>query len=177
MADNDKPDPSGDPEPAGGSGAGQPSQTPQGDGTDWKAEARKWEKRAKDNSDAAARLKELEDRDKSEVERLTQRAAEADRRAQEAETKAVRAEVAAAKGVPVSLLSGSTKEEIEERADQLLQFKGDADGEKPTGDGEGEKPTPAERTPKEQLRSGEAPAATPADDPDAIAKRVLDRGF
>ena len=41
------------------------------DGTDWKAEARKWEARAKSNSAAAAKLAKLEDAQKTETQRLT----------------------------------------------------------------------------------------------------------
>lgn len=71
--------------------AAQPEQvttetaTEQTDATDWVAEARKWEKRAKDNSaaakanaDAAKRLAALEDASKSETERLADRATKAE---------------------------------------------------------------------------------------------------
>ena len=62
------------------------TQTPQQDDTtDWVAEARKWEKRAKDNSAAAKqnaaaakRLAELEDANKTETQRLSERATKAE---------------------------------------------------------------------------------------------------
>lgn len=73
----------------------------------------------------AARLAEIEEANQTEAEKVAQRLAAAEARAAELEVKAARAEVAAAKGVPVELLSGSTKEELEAAADALIQFKGD----------------------------------------------------
>lgn len=74
---------------------------------------------------AEKRLKEFEDRDKTEAEKTAERLAAAEKRADELEAKALRAEVAASKGVPASLLSGSTKQELEAYADQLIQFRGE----------------------------------------------------
>lgn len=100
--------------------------------TDWKAEARKWEQRAKENlgtakanEAAAKRLAELEEAQKTDAEKAQERLNAAEKRASELELKATRAEVAAAKGVPASLLSGSTQDEFEAAADALLAFKGD----------------------------------------------------
>ena len=81
------------------------TQTPQQDDTttDWVAEARKWEKRAKDNSAAAKqnaaaakRLAELEDANKTETQRLSDRAtkAEEERDALTAQLDALRREQA-----------------------------------------------------------------------------------
>ncbi|MFI5505196.1 Uncharacterised protein [Corynebacterium kutscheri] len=42
-------------------------------GTDWKAHAKLWEKRAKDNQRAAEKLKELEDANKTELEKAYER--------------------------------------------------------------------------------------------------------
>lgn len=72
--------------------------------------SRKWEERAKKNApdleDLATRLAAVEvERDKALAE-------------------ALRVSVATDKGVPAGLLSGSTKEELEAAADQLLAFKG-----------------------------------------------------
>jgi membrane protein involved in colicin uptake len=74
---------------------------------------------------AEKRLKEFEDRDKTEAEKTAERLAAAEKRASELEAKALRAEVAAAKGVPLSLLSGSTKAELEAHADALITFRGE----------------------------------------------------
>lgn len=100
--------------------------------TDWKAEARKWESRAKENhaaakanEDAAKRLAEIEEANKTEVEKTAERLAAAEKRAAELEVRSIRAEVAAAKGVPAVLLTGSTQEELEASAVALLAFKGE----------------------------------------------------
>lgn len=59
-----------------------------GESIDWKAEARKWETRsktnaekAKANADAAARLSKLEDANKSETQKLLERAEAAEKKA------------------------------------------------------------------------------------------------
>ncbi len=57
------------------------------DTTDWKAEARKWEARAKENRDAANRLQQLEDANKSETEKLTERATAAEQNANQWQTR------------------------------------------------------------------------------------------
>lgn len=100
--------------------------------TDWKAEARKWESRAKENlrnaranEGAAQRLAELEESQKTEAQKAQERLEAAEKRAAELESKATRAEVAAAKGVPASLLTGNTVEELEASADALIAFKGE----------------------------------------------------
>lgn len=63
-------------------------------GTDWKAEARKWEQRAKENSAAAKRLAEIEEAQKSEAEKVAERLAKAEQAAAEAEARALRREIA-----------------------------------------------------------------------------------
>ncbi len=100
--------------------------------TDWKAEARKWESRAKENLNAAKvnetaaqRLAEIEESQKTEAQRAQERLDAAEKRAAELELRSIRAEVAAAKGVPVSLLSGTTQAEIEASADALIAFRGE----------------------------------------------------
>lgn len=74
---------------------------------------------------AEKRLKEFEDRDKTEAQKLADRAEAAEKRAAELEAKNLRAEVAAAKGVPANLLSGSTQAELEASADALIAFRGE----------------------------------------------------
>ena len=83
-------------------------QEPQGTDTDWKAEARKWEKRAKENSDAAAELAKLKAASMSDAEKLEARATAAEQelaqlKAEREFETAVR-EVAAKSGVPESML-------------------------------------------------------------------------
>lgn len=106
------------------------NRAPEAQETDWKAEARKWESRAKENlaaakahEDAAKRLAEIEESQKTEAEKAAERLQAAERRAVELEQKANRAEVAAAKGVPAELLTGSTVEELQASADALIKFK------------------------------------------------------
>lgn len=102
--------------------------TPKAD-TDWVAEARKWEARAKENAakakaneQAAARLAELEEAQKTEAQKLADRLAAAEKKALEAERRAF----AKDKGVPVSLVTGSTPEEWEAAAAEALEWKGEA---------------------------------------------------
>lgn len=73
----------------------------------------------------ASKLAEIEEANKTEAEKAQARAEAAEKRATELEAKAIRAEVAAAKGVPVALLTGSTQEELEAAADALIAFRGE----------------------------------------------------
>lgn len=103
---------------------------PEGQETDWKAAARKWEQRAKDANRRVKELEpyevkaaELEESSKSELQKVQERAEQAERALTEVQSKAVRAEVAAAKGVPVDLLAGDSQEELEASADAILAFR------------------------------------------------------
>lgn len=71
----------------------------------------------------------LEEQNKTELQKALDRAAAAEALAAEASAKALRSDIAAAKNVPVDLLSGATKEELEASADRLLAFR----GEQPAG--------------------------------------------
>ena len=130
------------------------------DPVDWVAEARKWEKQAKANSDAASKLKELEDAQKTEQERLTEKLNATETRAKEAELKAARLEVATEKGLPktsVKFLTGTTPEELEASADELLELI------KPKQD------EPSDGKPKPRLEDD-----TPSDDNDKLPKELAD---
>ena len=110
-----------------------------------------------------AKLREHDDKDKSESERLTARLADAEKRATDAESKALRFEVASAKGLThaqAKRLVGSTKDELEADADELLEtFGGAGNGGKP--------PT---RKPVENLRGGSEPDEEPEEtDPTKLA--------
>jgi len=90
----------------------------------WKQKAREQEARAKANAEAASKLQQFEDRDKTEAQKLTERAEAAERRAAEVEARAIRLEVAAEKGLTpaqAKRLVGSTREELEADADELLE--------------------------------------------------------
>lgn len=98
---------------------------------DWEAEAKRWKKlsrqneaRAKENAEKARLFDEQEEESKSELQKALDKAAQAEARAQALEVQATRAQVAAAKGVDVDLLSGSTLEELEASADRLLAWRG-----------------------------------------------------
>ena len=98
--------------------------------TDWKAEARKWESRAKENlatakanEGAAQRLAEIEESAKSEEQKQAEALQAAQEKLAEYEHREQVAswasEVAAETGVPVTILRGSTKEEILAHAEDL----------------------------------------------------------
>ena len=106
----------------------------------WKALARKHESAAKTNSDAAKKLAEIEDQGRSELEKLTARAEQAERERAEATARALRLDVAFEKGLTpaqAKRLVGATREELEADADEILRDfpalkpdgrpKGDAD--------------------------------------------------
>lgn len=120
--------------------------------TDWKAEARKWEARAKENSGAATRLAELENAQKTETQKLAERAEAAERKAADAELRSLRAEIAAEKGLTpgqAKRLQGATRDELAADADELLKDFGPA------------KPAADPRRPVESLKSGALPASAP----------------
>lgn len=105
-----------------------------------------------------ARLKEIEDKDKSETERLTERLTAAETRALDA----ARYEIALDKGLTRSQakrLVGTTPEELAADADELLADLGTPVPRRPSGDvGQGPRDTP------------EAPS-----DPKSLADAVLAR--
>jgi hypothetical protein len=130
--------------------------------TDWKAQARKWEARAKDNlarananDDAAKRLAEIEESQKTEAQKQQEALEKAQRELAELTVAKTRAEVAADKGVPAALLSGSTQEELEASADALLSFRGES--------------TPVSPFPKADPSQGAKGAATGGSNADRFA--------
>lgn len=135
----------------------------------WKALARKHEAEAKKNRTAAERLAQAEEADKSELQRERDKAAAAEARARAAEIRADRLDVAAAKGLSASLaarLVGETREELEADADELLKVI------KPAGDGNGSGGPDLRGRPRENLRSGTAPAEPEDNDPSKLAALI-----
>ena len=121
-----------------------PAQEPKPE-TDWKAEAKKWELRAKENKTAAERLTTLEDSQKTEAQKLTDRAESAERERDEIRTESLRFRIAAEKGLTpkqASRLRGTTEEELTADADDLLaDFP--SGPRRPNGDvGQGPRDTP-----------------------------------
>lgn len=73
----------------------------------------------------AAKWDEAEEANRSELEKVQTLAQQEKARADAAELRALRAEVSATKGVPVNLLAGATKEDLEASADQALAWRGE----------------------------------------------------
>jgi Spy/CpxP family protein refolding chaperone len=113
-----------------------------------------------------ARIREFEDRDKSDSEKLTDRLTAAEQRAMQAEQEAARLQVAYAKGLTpaqAKRLVGSTVEELEADADEILAAFAPPAADEPA-------PTPKRRP--SELVPGAVPSAEPEPDYDAIADRV-----
>jgi hypothetical protein len=118
----------------------------------WKALARKHEERAKENAEAAKKVQQLEDAQKSEQQRLEERAAAAERERDKATADALRYRVAAQHGISgddVDLLEGVADPDLlEARAKRIAELRKAAEK------------TPAQPTPsrpKENLRPGATP--------------------
>jgi hypothetical protein len=97
-------------------------------------------------SDVEERLQVRDDADKTEQERLTERATAAEARAQEAEMRLLRLEVAAERGLDakaIQFLTGSTREEIELRAEELGELLKDKPSRATAGFDGGARGTPA----------------------------------
>jgi len=156
---------------AGGGDSGDgDTPTPEQEAAKWKAMSRKHEAQAKANADAAKRLAELEEANKTESQKLADKATVAEKRAADAEAKATRYEVAAELGIQakhLKYLAGATREEIEESAKGILaDFPETYAGSDKDASG---KPT----RPKERLRSGAAPDEEPDEtDPRKLAAMV-----
>jgi hypothetical protein len=157
----------------------EPSAPVEDEAAKWKALARKHEQQAKANADAAKRLAELEEADKSELEKLAEARSLAEKRAADAESASLRLEVALDKapaGMGVAQvrklakrLAGSTREELEADASELFaEFAAPAsDEEEPTA--------PPPRKPVAKLPGGKNPTSkeTGETDPLKIAFRRL----
>lgn len=158
-------------EPASGKGGDTPDLAAEVE--KWKSLARKHESQAKANAEAAKKLAELEDKDKSELQRLTDAKTTAEREAADAKLTALRLEVAldrAPEGMPVSRirklasrLHGSTREELEADAAELFEEFG-APTKPPAG-----KPT-------ERLKGGTEPGDEPPPDGAKLAEKILAEG-
>lgn len=97
-------------------------------------QSRKWETRAKENFDKASKYDQFVESQKTEQQRLEERATAAERQAQEATTEALRLQVALTKGLSPSQakrLVGTTAEELESDADEMLA---DLQPTRPRGD-------------------------------------------
>ncbi len=119
MSDTVTPPPPVDAETAEQDGPEQPAKPE----VDWKAKAREWEKRAKENSTAAQRLAELEETQKTETQKAADRADKAEKEAAAHRSELMRLRVASAKGLSAELadrLRGDSEDELADDADRLL---------------------------------------------------------
>lgn len=92
------------------------------DTTDWKAESRKWEARAKENKSAAEKLQELEDSQKSEIQKAQEAAQTAQAELAKSKAETLRLKIAATHGIGedhLDLLTGADEEELEAKAKKL----------------------------------------------------------
>ena len=112
-----------------------------------------------------SRLKEIEDRDKSDSEKLTDKLTAAEQRASQAEREAMRLQVAYAKGLTpaqAKRLVGDTIDDLEADADEIIEAFTPATDEQ----------TPAPKRRPSELVPGAVPGAEPEPDYDAVADRV-----
>lgn len=91
----------------------------QADQTDWKAEARKWEERSKENHKSLETVTGERDKLTEQVTALTGKVTEFEKAEQ---WRGLVADVSKKKGVPADALRGSTREELEAHADVLADL-------------------------------------------------------
>jgi uncharacterized protein involved in type VI secretion and phage assembly len=111
----------------------QPAE-PNGEATDanaeesvdyWKSRARSWERQAKDKKDAAAKWEDYQKSLKTIEEQRAEEMNQIQRQLEEERAQRIRLEVASERGITgdaVKLLDGKSREEIEEKADALLEL-------------------------------------------------------
>jgi hypothetical protein len=113
--------------------------------------------KAQENAEAARKLKEIEDRDLSELQKAQRDREEALTRLQAIEREALRNRVALAKGLPAEIaatLTGSSEEELAAHADALIAWRGNVPPTTPRPDpGQGPRPaTPDQESDQEYFR-------------------------
>lgn len=116
---------------------------------DWKARSREWEKRAKANADAAKRLAEIEESQKSEQQKLTDAKTAAEEEAAKAKAEALRWRIAAKHKISDDdaelFLTGTDEETLERQAKALAERTQPAQQKSKTGNyvpAEGTQPNP-----------------------------------
>jgi hypothetical protein len=112
--------------------------------TDWQAEARKWEARAKENKAAQAELDRIKASQMSETEKITAAAKAAETERDEARRELLRYRAAAKHGISAEdadlFLTGTDEDTIERQAKALVAKLGDQTkaGNKTTTEGTGQ---------------------------------------
>jgi hypothetical protein len=117
---------------------------------DWKAKAREWEKRAKDNKGAADRLAEIEEANKTEAQKNAERLAAAEKAAAEARAEALRLRIATKHGISDEdadlFLTGTDEATLTRQAERLAQRAADRKKQGNTVPREGGNPNPGAST-------------------------------
>lgn len=147
--------------------APKPDDKPDPEAAKWKGLSRKHES---DLRKAQKELDDLRNAGKSENEKLTDRVAQAEKDLADARAHALRLEVAAEKGLTPSQakrLVGSTREELEADADELVDTFGGKKKDKDDDDRKGGRPG---GRPRERLRAG---SGTEDDEPEETNPRIL----
>lgn len=128
--------------------SGENTQQPEPQGTDWKAEARKWEKRSKENETKAKKW------DEAQAQAPTLEAMQEQIKSLQSEAQAAKAAaahqsllntVSSATGVPASLLKGETEEELTQSANAVKAFANSNAGGFPEDKGGGASSAPMTR--------------------------------
>lgn len=88
-------------------------------------EAAKYRMDAKANAEAAKRLADIEEANKTAEQKQAEKLAQLQAENAQLQADMIRAQVAASKGVPADLLTGTTEEELNAAADRLLAFRGE----------------------------------------------------
>ncbi|MEO3856228.1 hypothetical protein [Acrocarpospora sp. B8E8] len=160
----------------------------------WRFQAKKHEKTAKAYGDykpdqvkaMASRIAEIEDAQKTDQQRMIERAEAAEKRAHDAEVARARLLAAATHDLPASLLDrlgGGTEDEINEYAEALageietiVSARVDAEVARRMAEIPPVEPRHAANTrPVESLSPGALPDAGDADDPNVVFRRLLGR--
>jgi len=113
--------------------------------TDWKSEARKWEQRAKANASAADELTKLKEAEKTELQRLQERAEQAESRLAQSEVQNMHARLAAEFGIPVEAIHGDDEDTARQSAQKVVEWASSTF-------------QPKKRTPSRGLQSGASPS-------------------
>lgn len=142
----------------------------------WKQKSREQEARAKANADAARRLQEIEESQKTEAQRQADAVARATREAAEARAEAARFKAAATHGIKpdyLDLLGSGDEETVSARAQRLaplLAAAAEADALRAELEALRQgKPGPLASRPVADLKPGATPSDAPADEAEFAA--------
>jgi len=124
----------------------------------WKALSRKNEEQAKQNAEKALRLDQIEEANKTELQKAQDALNAAQQRAMDAEARALRSDIARTKGVPVELLTGTDEATLHAQAEALLAFRGNTTPAGPPSSGA---PTPTGEAPIPSFTDAQIAAMTP----------------